>query len=310
MTGIESQRAGSLTSGDFESRLRGSGLKLKIGPFHASIRAQASALTAPLAKLYRDYPLVAGDGPFSFHVELREVHKLWPRRRRLVRFIVDGVSPHEDMPAEQALAVLEWGMNLVIAMRFHGFLMLHSAVVERNGRAMLLPASPGHGKTTLCAALVHRGWRLLSDEFWLVRPRDLRLVPVPRPMPLKNESIEVIRSFATAAEFGPVILGTRKGDVAHVKPPRDSIDRADDCVPPGWIVFPRWKAGAGLSLSPTPRAEAFMHLVTNAFNYELLGETGFSAARSLMEQARCFRLVYSDLEKAISALTELADSDA
>jgi predicted ATPase len=29
---------------------------------------------------------------------------------------------------------------------------------------VILPAPPGSGKSTLCAALVTRGWRLLSDE--------------------------------------------------------------------------------------------------------------------------------------------------
>ena len=60
---------------------------------------------------------------------------------------------------------------------------------------MLLPAAPGSGKTTLCAGLSLRGWRLLSDEFGLIRPGTTDLVPVPRPMALKNESIDVIRQF-------------------------------------------------------------------------------------------------------------------
>ena len=53
-----------------------------------------------------------------------------------MRFIVDGRVPHEDLPAAQALAVFEWGLNLVIALRSHRFLMLHAAVLERGGRAL------------------------------------------------------------------------------------------------------------------------------------------------------------------------------
>ena len=52
-----------------------------------------------------------------------------------------------------------------------------------------------------------------------------------------------------------------------------------------------------------------MHLATNAFNYELLGEAGFRTVAKLVDQARCFHFVYSDLGEAIAMLTDLAHND-
>lgn len=201
-------------------------------------------------------------------------------------------------------------MNFVVAMRYNAYLMLHSAVVERNGRVLLMPASPGHGKTTLCAALAHRGWRLFSDEFGLVRPGTRSFHPVPRPMPLKNDSIGVLRQFAPEAYLGPEIPGTRKGTIAHVRPPRESVERAGDSAEAGWIVFPRWIAGAPLTLQEMPRSAGFLQLAINAFNYEKLGAAGFSTLQGLVEHCRCFSLAYSDLAQAVQALTRLADDDA
>jgi HprK-related kinase A len=172
---------------------------------------------------------------------------------------------------------------------------------------MLLPAWPGHGKTTLCAGLAHRGWRLFSDEFGLVRPETGEMIPVPRPMPLKNQSIQVIRDFLPEAELGPTIPNTRKGTVAHVKPPADSVNRASQSAPVKWIVFPRWIDKSPLSIQEVQKAEGFMLLASNSFNYELLGETAFHIVRQLVGNANCFRLVYSDLDEAINALSELAD---
>jgi HprK-related kinase A len=213
------------------------------------------------------------------------------------------------MPAVQALAVLEWGINLVIALRSHCYLMLHAAVVERGGHTLLLPAAPGYGKTTLCTGLALRGWRLFSDEFGLLRPGGIEVTPAPRPMALKNQSIEVIRQFAPAAHIGPAIPGTRKGTVAHVRPPADSVVNAAQCAPARWIVYPRWQADARCSLLEISPAESFMLLATNAFNYELLGERGFDTVRRLIAATRSFRLVYSNLDEAVDTLTQLTDDD-
>jgi HprK-related kinase A len=304
------RRVGDLVGEDIRARLGGSGLGVRVGPFDLLLRVDVDSVAPPLLQLYRDHLLLEGEHVYNCHAELREVWHFARAPRRRIRFQVDGIAPHEDMPAGQALAVLEWGLNLAIAMRFHGFLMLHSGVMERGGRAVLFPAWPGFGKTTLCAALAHRGWRLFSDEFGLVRPGGTVVTPIPRPMPLKNQSIQVIRDFAPGAEFGPVIPNTRKGTIAHMKPPTESVRRAHETAPVAWIVFPRWIAGAPLSLEEVSRTEGFMQLATNAFNYELLGEAGFETVRGLVDSARCLQLVYSNLDEAVAALSDIADGNA
>ncbi len=309
MDAVSARCVRDLAPDELTARLTGDGLGLQLGPFDLNLRLDVRHVVDHWRALYADFPVLEGERVFSCHIGLAETRRPLPRALRRVRFTVDGRPPHEDMPSVHALAVLEWGINLVVALRFHRFLMLHAAVVERAGRALLMPAAPGDGKTTLCAALAHRGWRLLSDEFGLVRPETGLLVPMPRPMPLKNESIAVLRAFAPEAVLGPEIANTRKGTVAHVRPPVDSVRRAAVEVPAGWLVFPRWVAGAPLTIEPVPRTEAFMRLATNAFNYDTVGEAGFAAVRSLVDRSRCFQLVYSDLDAAIAALSDMADSD-
>jgi HprK-related kinase A len=175
------------------------------------------------------------------------------------------------------------------------------------GRSCFLPR-PANGKSTLCTALVHSGWRLLSDEFGLVRPEDGLLLPIPRLIPLKNESIDVIRRFRPEAIIGPSFLATRKGTVAHVQPPLDSIRRAQEPARPRWLIFPRWVSGAPLTLEPMSRSQAFLMVATNAFNYEVLDETAFRLVTDMVRACDCYSLVYSDLNEAIPALDELCNS--
>jgi HprK-related kinase A len=300
-------RVGDLPLKKFRSQIESAGLGIRVGPFDVLIRVRVPPILEPLQVLYAHYSVLEGERVYSMRTELREVWKLRPPVSRRVRFEIDGNALHEDLPVEQALPVLEWGINLVVALRFANFVMLHTAVLERGGLALVLPAAPGDGKTTLCAALAHRGWRLLSDEFGLVRPGATAFVPIPRPMPLKNESIAVIRKFAPEAVIGPATEGTRKGTVAHARPPLDSIDRAGETAEPAWLVFPRWEAGAALSLSELPPREGFIRLASNAFNYDKHGEQGFTTVRDIVARTRSFRLVYSDLDEAVASMNRLAD---
>jgi HprK-related kinase A len=294
-----------LDAATFASRLADGGVGLRVGPFAFRVGAACADVATPLQTLYADYPLLPDASVFHAHVRVRDVRRWLPRPRRVVRFDVDGRAPHEDMPVGQGLPVLEWGLNLVVALRYHCFLMFHAGALERGGAGLLLPAQPGRGKTTLCAALAHRGFRLLSDEFGLVNPGSTGLLPVPRPMPLKNESITVIRDFVPEVVLGPLIHGTRKGTLAHVRVPRDSVARMHEAAPVRFIVFPHWEAGAPLSLEPVSRADAFRALATNAFNYEMLGESAFETVGRLVEASACFELRYSDLDAAVRALAEL-----
>ena len=68
----------------------------------------------------------------------------------------------------QGFAMFEWGLNWVVANHAHQFAIVHAAAVEKDGRGFIFPGAPGSGKSTLCAALVSRGWRLLSDEMAMI----------------------------------------------------------------------------------------------------------------------------------------------
>ena len=303
---VRSNVAAHFDIDSFVREVSGRGLAVRVGPFNAHITASVPRLYEPLYALYADYPLLDHADVFSFHARITPRRNLPRFYRRMVRFAIEGRLPHEDMPEPQSLAVLEWGINLVIALRAHCFLMLHSAVLERDGFALLLPAAPGSGKSTLCSALAHRGWRLLSDEFGLIRPHTTDFVPIPRPVALKNESIDVFRAFAPSAHVGPSIPGTRKGTVAHVKAPADSIRRQADVAPPRWVVFPKWSSGSSLKLKALSKSEGFMMLAMNAFNYDLLGEAAYDTVATLVKRSDCYNLEYSDLEEAVSRIEELA----
>ncbi len=256
--------------------------------------------------MYRHFPFrtplkAAGDWA-DLHVDIRRPRGARRWLRPQVVFRCDGVTPFDPFPADTALPLLEWGANWLIGRRCNEHLLFHAGVVERDGHALLMPALPGSGKSTLTAALSQRGWRLLSDEFGAYDWRQGLFVPALKPVALKNQSIEVLRDFAPAAEFGPSFPKTRKGTVAHLAPSWAAVQAVHTPARPGAIVLPRWQAGQATSLQPVLPAMAFSSLAFNAFNYTVCAAEGFDAAVSLINRVPAWQLIYSDLDDALATL--------
>jgi HprK-related kinase A len=281
-------------------------LCLRTGVFSVRVRSAIPAVADALQLLYADYPAEVGAEFADFHVHLRRPQNLrrwfWPQ----VEFDMEGPGPFLPLPLVQAFPMFEWVCNWYISSRAHSYLMVHAAAVEKGGRVAVLPAPPGSGKSTLCAALVCSGWRLLSDELTLIRLSDGAIQPVPRPVSLKNASIGVIRDFAHEAVFSPEVSDTAKGTIAHLKAPGDSVRRANETARPGWIVFPRYVAEADLLLEPITPARTFIRVAENCFNYGLLGRAGFDALGGLADAAPGFDLSYSRLDEAMALFDQLA----
>ncbi len=231
------------------------------------------------------------------------VRRFW---RPQVVLETDGERPFLPLPSNQAFPLFEWGLNWCVSTNLHRWVIIHAAVVEREGRAAILPAPPGSGKSTLCAALVSRGWRLLSDELAMIDPDSLLLSPFPRPISLKNQSIDLMRAFASPDQIGPVFRDTHKGDIAHMRVPASSRRQQLDCVPAAWIVFPKYRANAALRAESIGRARTVLELAANSFNQDRLGETGFRTLSATAAHSRCVRFEYSALDDAIAYFERLA----
>ena len=290
--------------------MRRGGLRLRTGPVVTCIRSPLRAVRRGVELHYAQHTVDTEPGFADFHVSVERPRGLrrWVNRQVVFRF--DGTEPFAPLPGDQGFPMLEWGLNWCVSSHCHQYLIVHAAVLERGGRALILPAPSGSGKSTLCAGLVFAGgWRLLSDELALLDPATGHLVPLPRPVSLKNASIEVMRTFAPSMVLGDVVHETVKGRVAHARPPPDGVLRADVTAPPAWVVVPRYVAGAPAKLQALSRARAFMALVDNAFNYNVHGRAGFAAFASLIDRSDCHEFSYSSLPEAVAVFDQLSRSE-
>lgn len=283
------------------------GIKFDVGPFTVRLRTKSKDFISTFRDLYLDFPITSPESLTDFHIDLLPPRNLRRWLRPQITFCVDGQKPFSPFSTSYAMLLFEWGFNWCIARNSQQFLMLHAAVVEKNRKCLILPALPGSGKSTLAAALGLKGWRFLSDEFCLIRPEDGYIIPLPRPTPLKNESIEVIRKFSPDVFIGPLFLNTRKGTIGHLRSQTTSIEKQDETGNPNWIIFPEYQSQSSLTLTPLAKSYTLLKLASNAFNYELHGETGFDLVTNLVNKCESFNLTYGDLNEVISRLNQLAD---
>lgn len=295
---------GEVPLADLSHRLKAGGVRLDIGVARVCVRSDVAAFVAPFRDAYRHCELLA-PGFADVHVAVRRPVGLRRHIRPQALFMVDGKIPFEPFPAANAFPLFEWGVNWCLGNLVNHHLLFHAGALALDGKGVLLAATPGSGKSTLTSAMALSGFRYLSDEFGAVALSDHLLRAVLKPAALKNASIDVIRGLhGSDARVGRIFRGTRKGDVAHLFADRAATLQRHDPVPVRLVVFPRYQAGAPLTVEEVPPSRSFLRLAFNSFNYSLLGPAGFDAVAAIVAGSRAVEISYGALAPAIDVIRE------
>lgn len=297
---------GTLSPSALAARLQGPGLSLSLGPFRILFVLRVRPALAPFGRLYANFP-IADDGCTVDSVVscMTAADPDVPLRRAAISRI-DGRFHAATRFLRNATPSLEWTLNWSIATKAHWLLIVHAAVVAEANGAVLMPGGSGSGKSTLAAALAAGGWRLFSDEFALVDPAPDRVavLPCPRAVSLKNESIAVMRRRAPQRMLDQEFPRTGKGTVGYFLPSADDVARQHETAVPRLIVFPRWRAGSPPMLRPLNQVDALMAMIRNSVNYDLLGEVGARTMTTLVRQCPAYQFEYDDLDAACACLAD------
>jgi HprK-related kinase A len=277
---------------------------ITVGPRTFRIGGDWRAPIAALEQLYAGYP--AADGIPHFTVRL-EAERWWRRYLRPSIAIRGDHTLPEALPVSLAhgLIAAEMAMNLQMALGERRFLLLHAATVEKDGKALILTGESGSGKSTLSALLMAKGWRFMGDEFALIDPESGLAHAFPRPVSLKNASVDVVATALPKAQWGPYQRGTAKGDIRHLVPDAKALAAMAEPARPALILFPSF--GLPKATRPVGKGEAFMRLTQASTNYVALGEQGFAALTRLVTMLPAHAIDYPDTAiglKLVNALWE------
>lgn len=276
---------------------------VRIGPVGFRIGSAWAQPIAALRALYAGYP-APEDGIADFTVRL-EPERPWRRHLRpsvAIRgdFTLPDAAP---LPLSQGLLAAEMGMNLQMALGQRRYLLLHASAVERDGRALLMTGHSGAGKSTLAALLGERGWRFMGDEFALIDPETGLLHAFPRLVSLKNAAIDAMTAEIASDRFGPLLTGTPKGAIRHLRPPAHALSAMDVPARPALILFPRY--GFAAADRPVGASEAFVRLTQASTNYVAMGEPAFASLSALVRDVPGRAIDYPDTERAVALVERL-----
>lgn len=231
----------------------------------------------------------------------RRVGRLWKPQ---ARFTCDGLEPFLPMDADKGFAMLEWGLNWVVAAHEVNHVIVHAGVLAKNDEAILLPAPPGSGKSTTSSAFMKRGWRLLSDELALINFNSLNVTPFVRPICLKNNAVNIVTQWLPNQPRSDIAPNTHKGDVMHLAPSEASWrSKAIDATLSA-IVLPKYCADVYCEIQPLTQRQAFNQIFENCFNMGILGIEGFNTLSAIADKVNAYQINFNCADEVVDFIEE------
>jgi HprK-related kinase A len=277
---------------------------IDLHPFSFSVNTCVAQVIQNLSIIYGSRFKKLSDEVADYDLSVQKSSGLRSFIRPQARFFCDQQEPFKPLSFQKAYAFLEWGMNWTVAGNELQHVIIHSAVLAKGNKAILFPAPPSSGKSTLTAYLAHNGWRLLSDEMALIIPQSKTVVPFVRPICLKNQSIDIAKQLFPDGKFSDIAKDTHKGDVIHLSPPDSSWENSTNTAELVGVVFPNYRANQTLQIYQLDKTQAFMQLVENAFNYSVLRDVAFSTLTKVIDNVQTFEIFHNDLAQVAAFLEQ------
>ena len=218
-----------------------------------------------------------------------------------VRLLCDGTEVCDGAPS-YVLGMLLWHVNQQTTQRpAPGHVVLHAAAATRNGRAVVLAAPMESGKTTTVAGLVQDGWGYLTDEAAAVSLDDLHVEAFHKSLSVDTGSWGVLSQLR---ELDVGDLPTQWQVPVSTATAGGLAER----TPVGWVVLPRYLAGARTELEPVSRATAVMSLAACTFCFIDQPQRNLDALARIVRAVDCYRLTVGSLDEAVAILGGMADT--
>lgn len=206
------------------------------------------------------------------------------------RLVREGAPAMAAESAAEVVDLLDEDLVIQLQRRRPDLYHVHGAALEAGGRAFLLVGPSGSGKSTATWALLHHGYRYLSDELAPVDLDTLAVYPYPRAVSLKRQppAAYPLPGAAVPCEGTFSVPASAAGAAIRRTPaPLAAVFFVDHA--------PRHPGPALSSVAP---ARAAARLYASALNALAHPGDGLDGAVAIARRVPAFELVTADLARA------------
>lgn len=184
-------------------------------------------------------------------------------------------------------------------------LTVHSAMLEKKGKGLMLPGQSGSGKSTLAVSLLAKGYRCYSDEVAVVSSQSSKLMPLPLPAAIKSGSWEVVQQdFPTIDSL--VVWERADGRRSkYIDLPHTYHNLSETSV--GCIIFPHYQADlASCELVSLDSISALQQLTLAGYQIkDNLTPQKVEQLLNWISTVSAYQLSYSNLDEAHKIVEQL-----
>lgn len=184
-------------------------------------------------------------------------------------------------------------------------LHVHAGAASLEGRAVMVVAPSGGGKTTMIASLVMNGWTYMSDEVVALTRDDNQIHCWPKPLSVKRRGFELFDAI-TARRVEP--LDNRAIAGTHV--PASSLGCSiASGAEPELIVFLTKQDNVPTATTVSP-ASALVRLIEQTMDFERFGDTSLMTLAALCGRCETITLPRDEPKNMLSSVWAYWSSEA
>jgi hypothetical protein len=253
-----------------------------------SLVAEIEALTRLLPSPAQDPTLSFSLEPQGDQVELRQ----------------DGAHATPVAHDHAFSVTMQW--LLAVLIERSDLLPIHGGMVARDGRALLLPAMSGRGKSTLTTAMLGVGFRFGSDELCPLGD-DGQVRAYPMPIRIREDALARLGSLPPQVARWPTRI-YRKDAWSHFLLPDPTIACEQPSYRPTLIVFP-----SGFHEHPEPAlrrispGDAAMRLMAERLGPAPTSRAALDRCTDLCLRTPSYDVVSGDPRRTARTLADLFD---
>jgi hypothetical protein len=253
---------------------------------------------------------VRSPGVSDITTRLWKIDRLNPNLSGTDTWLVSGTSESSSMLPVRAESretailhveqdALEWLLH-----NFHDAIIVHAALLSKNGKGVVIVGPSFAGKSTLAIALWRNGWSLMCDDIVFIDTFARAASPAPRRVSLRYESKDLVGESAWyEISNTPSCLATSKGLFFH--PQEVSGIQKQRTTPLSAIFFlARIDTVVGAAeVRPINPARGALALIPYAFNVRTLPFVeGLRRITPLVDEVSAYDLGRGDLQSMVDAV--------